>query len=118
MSTFARLPDLSDAMIVQLRLAGRVSVDGQRPDDALQNAVMAFRGAPTHDTTGQGVSNVVSFAASRRLFGFVGHGIPGFISTGCGQGEASRTPDRYMALNNGDAWEPELVPLQGRAREL
>lgn len=113
----ARLPDFSDALIVQLRLAGHVSVDGQKPDDALENAAKGFR-APNHDTTGEGVSNVASLAGSRRLFGFVGHGTPGFISTGCGLDEAGRTPERFMALNNEAVWQPELLPLHGRARQL
>ena len=112
-----RFPDLTDLMIVRLRVSGRVSIDGHRPDEALENAERAFRGAPTHDTLRKGVSNLASFVGPRRVFGFVGHGQPGFISCGCGC-DGIKTPDNYVALNNEGLWQPEFAGLQGRSEEF
>lgn len=85
-----------------------MTIDGTRPDNALENSTKTFPAARSHFSTQQGVDNLEPPSAIRRVIGVVGHGIPGVTFTG-GRAE-------FISIANGGAWEGELHRLRGRAQ--
>jgi hypothetical protein len=106
-----------DPIMVSVRIGRRVSVDGHRPDDALDFAARAFGHAPAHRSTAEAVNNVESPRLLLRRVGLVGHGAEGFLSTGCGASGAM-TPDNCMSHVNEADWDPDLQRLRGMANTV
>jgi hypothetical protein len=87
---------------------------GGNDNGYLDNARACLQGAMNHSNTAEFLMNVSGGTSQGGLIGIVGHGEPGFLSTGDGYDSATR--GRYVDFrSNNTEWMPQFEVLRGRA---